>query len=193
MPYASLLLYFLVTKPDAALFPHKSLERLPFKLGVYSMKNTFVLQGPISIALFAEPTEVVATVRRVALLRTCQPAIRRNVTFSLVTPLEATNGGSSQGMQTRPHPPFDQCADIPLVADYPNYARVYPYPGNLLRNTARRAARTSFVFVIDVDMLPSANLREVSARSACPLWFELIAGFALTNFSHFFRNALICF
>ncbi len=35
-----------------------------------------------------------------------------------------------------------------------------PYPVNLLRNVALAAATTSHVLVIDVDMLPTPNLRE---------------------------------
>ena len=35
-----------------------------------------------------------------------------------------------------------------------------PYPVNLLRNVALENVRTSHVFVIDIDMSPSANLRK---------------------------------
>jgi beta-1,4-glucuronyltransferase 1 len=35
-----------------------------------------------------------------------------------------------------------------------------PFPVNLLRNVARRAAQTEFIFMVDIDLHPSARLRD---------------------------------
>lgn len=39
-----------------------------------------------------------------------------------------------------------------------NYGSNTPYPNNLLRNIGRRFSDSLFVFVIDIDMMPSKNL-----------------------------------
>lgn len=41
-----------------------------------------------------------------------------------------------------------------------NYKGDIPYPHNVLRNAARKGAATEFVFLIDVDVMPSLHMRE---------------------------------
>lgn len=44
--------------------------------------------------------------------------------------------------------------------DSQNYKGDIPYPHNVLRNAARKGAATEFVFLIDVDVMPSLHMRE---------------------------------
>ena len=44
--------------------------------------------------------------------------------------------------------------------DSQNYKGDIPYPHNVLRNAARKGAATEFVFLIDVDVMPSLKMRE---------------------------------
>lgn len=104
---------------------------------------------------------------KVAELRACMPGIRHNVTFALVSPLPAK---SSPPLSMPSPPPSHPCSlsptttavdDVDTVA--PNYASTHNYPVNLLRNVARRGTASEFVLVVDIDMVPSDNLRQVSA------------------------------
>jgi len=62
--------------------------------------------------------------------------------------------------------------------DSGNYKGDIPYPHNVLRNVARRGGATKFVFLIDVDVAPSLNIRENFNRFA--LQHSLYSG-ALTE------------
>ncbi|KAF6211820.1 hypothetical protein GE061_012335 [Apolygus lucorum] len=115
-------------------------------------------QGPISVAIYMDEEAVAEVFHKVALLMTCFPAFRENVTISFVSPLPAKNRPSAV--------PILDAKDLCQEENYDggvastNYASSEGYPNNLLRNVARRASNTEFVLVIDVDMLPSENLRQ---------------------------------
>ncbi|CAB3378815.1 Hypothetical predicted protein [Cloeon dipterum] len=116
-------------------------------------------QGPLSVAVFAEEQDLGRVLWGIARLRVCLPAIRQHVAFHLVSPLGAA-------VHRAPIlPPGADAGCHPDDTDHQqdkNYARSrVPYPVNLARNVARRAVQTEFVFVVDVDMLPSAKLREM--------------------------------
>ncbi|XP_065336010.1 beta-1,4-glucuronyltransferase 1-like [Cloeon dipterum] len=116
-------------------------------------------QGPLSVAVFAEEQDLGRVLWGIARLRVCRPAIRQHVAFHLVSPLGAAVH------RTPILPPGADAGCHPDDTDHrqdKNYARSrVPYPVNLARNVARRAVQTEFVFVVDVDMLPSAKLREM--------------------------------
>lgn len=118
-----------------------------------------IFQGPISVAVFAEDHELSEALWGIASLRHCYSAVRHNVSFQLVSPLPA--GG---------HPPLTvppdllpPCQSLVLEANQQknNYAGNRRFPNNLLRNVARRGTSAEFVLVVDIDMLPSFNLRQV--------------------------------
>ena len=56
-----------------------------------------------------------------------------------------------------------------------NYAGDIPYPHNVARNAARRGVATEFVFLVDIDVMPSlgmqgklsAGLSSISRVSTC--------------------------
>lgn len=113
-------------------------------------------QGPLSIAVFVLSGEVQAAVQTFHLLRKCYPDVKENVTFSLVFPLNSP---------TSPHinPTADTtpCHKIFSTIHQDNYSfNGVQYPNNLLRNIAHKAATTSHMIVIDIDMTPSSNLHQ---------------------------------
>ncbi|KAE8740679.1 hypothetical protein FOCC_FOCC013827 [Frankliniella occidentalis] len=106
-------------------------------------------KGPISVAVFARSGHEWTTLLELAKLALTNEELQTFAIFSFVWPVSAAGG-----LPPRPN----------VIPQYnvteSNYNHIDPYPNNLLRNTARRAALTDFVFVIDVDMVPSQGLRE---------------------------------
>ena len=41
-----------------------------------------------------------------------------------------------------------------------NYAGDIPYPHNVARNAARRGVATEFVFLVDIDVMPSIGMHQ---------------------------------
>lgn len=119
-----------------------------------------MFQGPISVAVFAEDHQVSEALWKVAELRACLPGIRHNVTFALVSPLPAKSSPPLSMPSPPPPHPCSMSHDIDTSST--NYASTHNYPVNLLRNVARRGTASEFVLVIDIDMLPNDNLRQVS-------------------------------
>ncbi|XP_065051224.1 beta-1,4-glucuronyltransferase 1-like [Rhopilema esculentum] len=142
-----------------------------------SVQNLFNLQhlvkywdGPVSVSVFAPGEEISTAIEAIYSLRQCNYAIKRNLDFSLVLALS--------------HPPRhnDLAVYLQKVANHPyvcpvrilskdsreliNYGNLnVPYPVNLLRNVAIANSVTSHILVIDIDMVPSANLRQHFQRT----------------------------
>lgn len=106
-------------------------------------------KGPISVAVFARSGHEWSTLLELAALQLSSGLFQAGITVSFVWPVSAAGG-----LPARPQNISYQNASVN------NYNLGDAYPNNLLRNTARRAAYTDFVFVIDVDMMPSQGLRE---------------------------------
>ena len=95
-------------------------------------------------------------------MQTCWPEITRRVTFHLVYPTEHP-ADLSQSVGKLAYTNCEQLRQ--LIHDFggddsENYKNKIPYPHNVLRNAARKGAATEFVFLIDVDVMPSLNMRE---------------------------------
>lgn len=104
----------------------------------------------MSVAVFARSGHEWSTLYELAKLHLSDELLQTYVIFSFIWPVSAAGG-------LPPKP-----TNIPQQnTSESNYNHSDAYPNNLLRNTARRAAFTDFVFVIDVDMMPSQGLREV--------------------------------
>ena len=119
--------------------------------------------GPISVAVFAPQTEAHAVLEAVVAVLHCFPDVRETVSIHLVTPL------TSKGIPMTQSPKNISCDTLRRIGFYRsnmdktttlNYAVASKYPNNLLRNVARHAARTVYVFVIDIDMLPNVGLHK---------------------------------
>lgn len=112
--------------------------------------------------MFAEDHQISDALWKLAGLRSCYTSILHNVSFSLVSPLPAK---SSPPISIPSLPPAHPCHVHPSPSDiqHNNYANTRNFPNNLLRNVARRATPSDFILVVDIDMLPSANLRQVNS------------------------------
>ncbi|XP_023226323.1 beta-1,4-glucuronyltransferase 1-like [Centruroides sculpturatus] len=139
---------------DVSLITHCTINEL-YQLDKLSLR----WHGPISVSVFSITQDIPLAVEAILHLRQCFPSIRHNTSFHLIYPLN------------------NPTTDIQLQLSFPescdllqerlqnhgigkNYAHSVPYPNNLLRNVARRNALTEFVFVIDIDLVPSDHLHE---------------------------------
>jgi len=113
-------------------------------------------QGPISVAVYAEESDISVALWKVASLQACFQGIRENVSFSIVSPVPA----KSNPPPTVPTIPAKNVCKFVEEEYRQNYASPTKYPSNLLRNVARRASTSEFVIVIDVDMVPNEHLRQ---------------------------------
>ncbi|GFR28889.1 beta-1,4-glucuronyltransferase 1 [Trichonephila clavata] len=115
-------------------------------------------QGPISVAVFSLTEDVPLAVETILHLRRCYQNIRYNTSFHLVYPL---NGPTNNALPSS-YPNVNSCDfltdNLQKISLGKNYALGVAYPNNLLRNVARRSALTDFVFMIDIEMVPSENL-----------------------------------
>lgn len=133
--------------------------------------------GPLSVAVFVPGPNLTATLGALARLRACFPHVRNNCSFHIVYPI----GHQVHDAELAASSSVFLDGDTTIKCDslvhwlrstsgsWPNYelqgARV-PYPTNMLRNVARRAALSEFVFVVDVDLMPNSGLHQDFARFA---------------------------
>ena len=77
-------------------------------------------------------------------------------------------------------------------AEFTGWRTTYPYPQNLARNVARKGANTKFSFVLDIDVIPSADsartLAKFLAINACPMCAFVIATYELDATAKFPQN-----
>ncbi len=116
--------------------------------------------GPISVTVFNPDNNMAHLLELLLGLYECVPTIHPNVTIHLVYPLVQ----ASLSLPENPDQFRHSCGDLPAVFKQKlnsqrNYAMKYvKYPNNLLRNVALSNAKTGYVFVVDIDMLPNAGL-----------------------------------
>uniref|UniRef100_A0A3Q2XX58 Beta-1,4-glucuronyltransferase 1 n=2 Tax=Hippocampus comes TaxID=109280 RepID=A0A3Q2XX58_HIPCM len=137
-----------------------------------SMNNLHHLQdlverwrNPLSVAIFAHGQDVKLATALVYALGALCPRVQTLVDFHLVC-----LSGETASFPEDDHRHFaglDDCAAVfsRLEAHkdrYRNYAMGadVPYPNNLLRNVARGGTESSFILVIDIDMMPAADLHQ---------------------------------
>ncbi|KAG8198071.1 hypothetical protein JTE90_020902 [Oedothorax gibbosus] len=142
-------------KQDLTLIMQTTLNGLP-NLDVLSSSWL----GPISVAVFSLKEDVPLVVETILHLRRCYQNIRYNTSFHLVYPL---NGPTNNAMPSS-FPNVNSCDFLTNHLQKAsnlgkNYALGVAYPNNLLRNVARRNSVTDFQFMVDIDMVPSKNLR----------------------------------
>lgn len=120
-------------------------------------------QNPLSVAIFAHGEDVKFATALVYALSFFCPQIQALVDFHLVCLSGET---ASFPEQDREHfAGLEDCASVfaRLATHrdkYKNYAinGNISYPNNLLRNVARSGTESSYVLVLDIDMMPSADL-----------------------------------
>jgi len=113
--------------------------------------------GPMSLAVFVESSDSLFVVINYLLqVQLCLPLPLSTISIQLVMPLWSLT---------------DCCTQLPNVscsnfvpefhkhwAGLRNYDGMEDYPNNLLRNVAIDAAVSDYIFVVDIDMIPSSGL-----------------------------------
>lgn len=137
-----------------------SLEKL---ISLIEVSNHW--SGPISIAVFAAgDEELELLISYITYLRRCFINIRHNVAFHLGLPKSHLPTNSiftfdiNQEMECdRPEETLDK---LTKKLSGMRWRTKLPYPQNHLRNLARKNCQTGYVFVTDVDIVPSVHLAE---------------------------------
>ena len=145
--------------------------------------------GPASVAVFTWDVDFAATASRLLHLHFCNDHVFRHVSFHLVYPIMRAPGqqhlASLAGLKL-------DCSSITseeglgrlfsedLSVNYAERGKELAYPNNLLRNFAINYAQTPYVFVVDVDMVPSEGLRAEFQKFMSSSSFSSVA---MTNHS----------
>ena len=121
--------------------------------------------GPISAAVFAageEEFDVLLTY--IAYLRQCVAGVMERVSFHLVLPKDKMPAGVKADLTNlesfdclKPEETLNQLLKR-LPPTIVKWRSKNPYPQNHLRNVARKNCQNSYVFLTDVDIVPSYNL-----------------------------------
>lgn len=119
-------------------------------------------KGPVSVAVFTFDDDFAHAVDAILHYHFCSDSVFKYVTFHLVFPISRTPrdlGTAAKAAESRL-----SCAQPPAAAGksrpFTNYAiEGIEYPHNVLRNLAVNYVQTRYVFVVDVDMVPSEDLR----------------------------------
>lgn len=122
-------------------------------------------QGPISVAVFAPGTDYAVVLDKIAFLRNCDdPCVSANVTWHMVydrdhAPPAAVVVDSSSSVDFL-RSWNGSCASDVMEREYAPYRKAHKmtYPINVLRNVARRRARTRYILASDIELYPSANV-----------------------------------
>ncbi|KAL4658683.1 beta-1,4-glucuronyltransferase 1 [Arapaima gigas] len=122
-------------------------------------------QNPLSAAIFAHGQDVKFATALVYALSIFCPQIQALVDFHLVCHSGETASFPEQDREL--FAGLEDCASVFAKLEmhqdkYKNYAigSNVSYPNNLLRNVARGGSEATFVLVIDIDMVPSADLHQ---------------------------------
>lgn len=144
------------------LATQSSLEKL---YSIIEVSNNW--NGPISVAVFAAyEDELNSLLMYILYLRKCDTKIRENVSFHLGLAKERKPKNFFVDME---HLGDLDCATPALVFQSlikplhkgVNFWRAkLPYPQNHMRNLARKNCQTKYVFLTDVDIIPSKGMAE---------------------------------
>ncbi|KAH7959808.1 hypothetical protein HPB49_013969 [Dermacentor silvarum] len=122
-------------------------------------------QGPISVAVYAPGTDYAVALDKIAYLRHCgDPCVSANVSWhvafdkSLAPPRAVKVNTSSSAQFLRSW--NGSCSSDVMGREYAQFRKAHhiPYPINVLRNLARRRARTRYILASDIELYPSANV-----------------------------------
>ncbi|XP_021203793.2 beta-1,4-glucuronyltransferase 1 isoform X1 [Bombyx mori] len=113
--------------------------------------------GPISVAVFVAGDELRLLRAFTTWLFRCQPEIYSRVALHIAMPAERPGVHGvvpswARDCRSKPLPPGERRADT--VA----WRARHPYPQNHMRNQARKNCHTSYVFLVDVDIVPSKGM-----------------------------------
>nr|KAG5694589.1 hypothetical protein BaRGS_015002 [Batillaria attramentaria] len=118
-------------------------------------------KGPVSVAVFTYDDDFADTISAILYYHFCSDSVFKYVTFHLVFPISRTPKDLSSLAKSADVKL--SCSQAPVASkSHPtlNYAlEGIEYPHNVLRNLAVNYVQTRYVFVVDVDMIPSDDLR----------------------------------
>jgi len=145
------------SRNDVALVTHCTVNRLHH---IAELSERW--QGPMSVAVFTPESETSLAMELILRMYHCVPSIKQNVSIHLVFPLTHPPKAIPSTISQQDYSCESETAlYIEKMPNTKNYALGrLKYPNNLLRNMALNNARTEYVMVVDVDMLPSTNLHE---------------------------------
>lgn len=139
--------------------------------------------GPISVAVFVAGDEL-RLLRAFAIwLFRCQPEIYARIALHAATPVEKPGVQGSlpswaKDCDAKPLPLGERRGDTLL------WRARHPYPQNHLRNLARRNCQTPYVFLVDVDIVPSKGMagaldKFLATAPHCPLCAYVVPTYEL--------------
>ncbi|XP_026666903.1 beta-1,4-glucuronyltransferase 1 isoform X3 [Ceratina calcarata] len=122
--------------------------------------------GPMSVALYAAGDEEFEVLQKyLTYLRRCYEPIRERVTFSLAVP--KLRQPTKQSMEfelpdmvdcAKPEGTLNEMMMNGISSEQTNWRIRNVYPQNHMRNLARKNCQSDYVFLTDVDIVPSFNL-----------------------------------
>ncbi|XP_052564198.1 beta-1,4-glucuronyltransferase 1-like [Culex pipiens pallens] len=124
--------------------------------------------GPISAAIFAAGNDELYLLQiYLSYLRNCFKTIRERVSFHLALPKERAPthlksihvGDFTKFDCAKPEATLNDLIKL-RKADTNKWRIKNPYPQNHLRNVARKGCQSTYVFLTDVDIIPSVNFAE---------------------------------
>ena len=118
-------------------------------------------RGPVSVAVFTYDDDFSHAIDTILYHHFCSDSVFRYVTFHLVFPISRTPKDLTSAAKAAESKL--SCSQAPVASQsqsFANYAiQGIEYPHNVLRNLAVNYVQTRYVFVMDVDMVPSGDLR----------------------------------
>ena len=159
--------------------------------------------GPISISVFVPDIELALTLNYIQYLRSCYPAIQRQVSFHLAYPADhpgTQDLSFQQQLESLDCQQPKQVLELLLERrdeEMMSWRLSYPYPQNLLRNLAKQGCQTNYTYISDIDMVPSPGmdlqletfLRKDQERNNCTQCAFVIPTYEISlNSSHLPQN-----
>ncbi|KAF9813181.1 hypothetical protein SFRURICE_015670 [Spodoptera frugiperda] len=140
--------------------------------------------GPISVAVFVAGDEMRLLRAFTTWLYKCQPEIYSRLALHIIMPAE------KPGFIDGSLPKWARdCDVIPLPheerkAETVAWRARHPYPQNHMRNLARKNTHTSYVFLVDIDIVPSTGMAEalnqfLDSSPKCPLCAYVVPTYEL--------------
>ncbi|KAJ8726725.1 hypothetical protein PYW08_015122 [Mythimna loreyi] len=139
--------------------------------------------GPISVAVFVAGDELRLLRAFTTWLFRCQPEIYSRLALHITMPserpgLHGTLPTWARDCDANPLPPGERRADTVV------WRARHPYPQNHMRNLARKNCHTPFVFLVDVDIVPSKGMAEaldnfLASTPKCPLCAYVVPTYEL--------------
>lgn len=138
---------------DVSLVSQCSINHL-----VHVLDLSISWEGPISVAVFVSEMDIASAISTIVKLVKCNADIFNNISLHLVYSLGKYDRKSSRDLYAFDGSVCDSRQKL-MASSAGNYEQKdVAYPNNLLRNVALENSYSKYVFVIDIDMLPSVGL-----------------------------------